>query len=100
MSGIEEVAQVVFVRKRTVEVQYLRATITDAQRDEFEALVEDTVGRIESGLFLPHSGIRFPQNPCTSCPFLGLCLEQRDLVESGLIRRPGVDLGVFDELDY
>ena len=30
MTGINEVAQVVFVRKRTVEVQYLRATITDA----------------------------------------------------------------------
>ena len=29
MTGINDVAQVVFVRKRTVEVQYLRATITD-----------------------------------------------------------------------
>ena len=64
MTGIDDVAQVVFVRKRTVEVQYLRATITDQQRQEFETLVEDTVRRIESGLFLPHSGIRFPQNPC------------------------------------
>src|SRR5271165_5563444 len=70
------------------------------QRQEFETLVEDTVRRIESGLFLPHSGIRFPQNPCTTCPFLGLCLDQRDLVESGLIRKPGVDLGLFDELAY
>jgi hypothetical protein len=51
-------------------------------------------------LFLPHSGIRFPQNPCTTCPFLGLCLDQRDLVEIGLIRKPGVDLGLFDELGY
>jgi hypothetical protein len=49
MSGIQEVAQVVFVRKRTVEVQYLRATITDDQRQEYETLVEDTVQRIESG---------------------------------------------------
>ena len=83
-----------------VEVQYLRATITDEQRNEFEALVEDTVHRIESGLFLPHSGIRFPQNPRTTCPFVGLCLDQRDLVEAGLIRKPGVDLGLFDELAY
>src|ERR1019366_5150683 len=58
--------------------------VTDQQRQEFETLVDDTVRRIESGLFLPHSGIRFPQNPCTTCPFLGLCLDQRDLVESGL----------------
>ena len=100
MTGINDVAQVVFVRKRMVEVQYLRATITDQQRQEFETLVDDTVRRIESGLFLPHSGIRFPQNPCTTCPFLGLCLDQRDLVEAGLIRKPGVDLGLFDELGY
>jgi hypothetical protein len=51
MTGIDEVAQVVFVRKRLVEVQYLRATITDEQRQEFATLVEDTVRRIESGLF-------------------------------------------------
>ena len=32
MTGIPQVAQVVFVRKRLVEVQYLRTTITDEQR--------------------------------------------------------------------
>ncbi|MGC2770335.1 MAG: hypothetical protein WA232_01475, partial [Candidatus Sulfotelmatobacter sp.] len=32
MTGIADVAQVVFVRKRLVEVQYLRTTITDEQR--------------------------------------------------------------------
>ena len=39
MTGIDEVAQVVFVRKRLVEVQYLRATISDEQRQEFATLV-------------------------------------------------------------
>jgi hypothetical protein len=100
MTGIDKVVQVVFVRKRLVEVQYLRATISDEQRQEFAALVDDTVRRIESGLFLPHSGIRFPQNPCTTCPFIGLCLDKRDLVEAALVRKPGVDLGLFDELIY
>jgi len=78
----------------------LRATITEEQRQEFSALVEDTVRRIASGLFLPHSGIRFPQNPCTTCPFIGLCLDKRDLVEAALVHKPGVDLGLFDELVY
>jgi hypothetical protein len=100
MTGLDEVAQVVFVRKRRVEVQYLRATITDEQRSDFESLVEDAVRRIESGLFLPQSGIRFPQNPCTSCPFVGLCLDHRDLVDKNLLHKPGVDLGLFDELRY
>ena len=69
MTGIAEVAQVVFVRKRLAEVQYLRTTISDEQREEFGRFVESTIGRIESADFLPHSGIRFPQNPCSSCPY-------------------------------
>ena len=101
MTGISEVAQVVFVRKRLVEVQYLHTTITDAQRQEFGQLVETTIHRIESAEFLPHSGIRFPQNPCSSCPYLGLCLDRQDLAEAVLVRRPGAeDLGWLDELNY
>ena len=88
MTGIDAVAQVVFVRKRAVEVQYLKAVITEEQRNQFQTLVDDTIRGIESGMFLPHSGIRFPQNPCTTCPFIGLCLNQRDLVESALVRKP------------
>jgi CRISPR/Cas system-associated exonuclease Cas4 (RecB family) len=100
ITGISDVAQVVFVRKRLVEIQYFRTTITDEQREEFGQLVDDTVRRIESAQFLPHSGVRFPQNPCTSCPYVGLCLGQPKLVETNIVRRPGDDLGVFDELTY
>jgi hypothetical protein len=101
ISGVAEVAQVVFVRKRLVEVQYLRTTISDEQRQEFGQLVEDTIHRIESAQFLPHSGIRFPQNPCSSCPYIGLCLGRRDLVDAALVRRPGAeDFGWLDELTY
>jgi len=97
---MDQVAQVMFIRKRLIEVQYLRAKINKEQRQEFAALVEDTVRRIESGLFLPHSGIRFTQSPCISCPYVGLCMGQQQLVESALVRRPGDDLGLFDELTY
>jgi hypothetical protein len=83
-----------------VEIQYLRTTITDEQREEFGKLVDDTIRRIESAHFLPHSGVRFPQNPCTSCPYVGLCLGQPELVETMLVRRPGDDIGLFDELTY
>jgi len=100
MSGISEVALVAFVRKRFSEIQYLKTSITDQQREEFGRMVETTASHIEAGEFLPHSGIRFPQNPCTTCPFLGLCLDKPDLVEAGLVRKPGVDLGLFDELVY
>jgi PD-(D/E)XK nuclease superfamily len=101
MTGISEVAQVVFVRKRLVEVQYLRTMITDEQRMEFGQLVEDTIHRVESAQFLPHSGIRFPQNPCSSCPYLGLCLGKPELINIALVRRPGAEnLGWLDELAY
>ena len=101
MTGISEVAQVVFVRKRLIEVQYLRTTITEEQRQEFGQLVEDTVRRIESAQFLPHSGIRFPQNPCSNCPYVGLCLGRQDMADTALVRRPGAEaLGWLDELNY
>src|SRR2546427_4128437 len=101
ITGIAEVAQVVFVRKRLVEIQYFQTVISNEQREEFGYLVRDSIHRIESAEFLPHSGIRFPQNPCTSCPYIGLCLGRHDLAEARLVRRPGAeDLGVFDELAY
>jgi hypothetical protein len=68
ISGIPEAALVVFVRKHAPEVQYLRATISEAQREEFRRLVETTTNQIEAGYFNPHSGIRFPRNGCMSCP--------------------------------
>jgi len=97
MTGVSDVAQVVFVRKRLIEIQYLRTTITDEQRREFGQLVADTVQRIESAQFLPHSGIRFPQNPCSTCPYVGLCLGRQDVAEAALVRRPGAE--DFDWLD-
>src|SRR5438552_11564452 len=64
-------------------------------------LVETTVRQIESAQFLPHSGIRFPQNPCSSCPYIGLRLGRQELVEAALIRRPGAEsLDWLDELHY
>jgi hypothetical protein len=101
MTGIADVAQIVFVRKRQVEVQYLRTRITEEQRDDFGRLVEDTIQRIESAQFLPHSGIRFPQNPCSGCPYVGLCLGKQGIASSSLIRRPGAEsLDWLDELNY
>lgn len=101
ITGIEDVAQVVFIRKRLVEVQYLRTTITQQQRQEFGELVEDTIRRIQSTKFLPHSGIRFPQNPCSSCAYVSFCLGRKDVAEASLMRRPGAeDLGWLDELNY
>jgi hypothetical protein len=101
ITGISDVAQIVFVRKRLVEIQYMRTTITNEQRLEFAQLVRDTIQHVESAHFLPHSGIRFPQNPCSTCPYVGLCLGKPELATARLVRRPGAEsLGWLDELDY
>ncbi len=95
MSGIREVALVVFVRKHLPEIQYLKTSITEEQQKEFGQLVESAIGQIEAGQFLSHSGIRFPLNGCTSCSHLGLCLGSQQLVDAKLIRCPGAS-----ELDW
>jgi len=99
ITGIADVALVVFVRKHLPEIQYLKTTIAEGQRRAFGRLVETTIAQLEAGHFDPHSGIRFPQNGCVSCPHLGLCLNNQQLIESNLIRRPGAsDLDWLDEL--
>jgi hypothetical protein len=99
ISGIPDVAFVVFVRKQAPEIQYLQATISEEQRREFGRLVESTIHQVESGHFSSHSGIRFPQNGCVSCSHLGLCLDNQRLIETNLVRRPGAsDLDWLDEL--
>jgi hypothetical protein len=101
ITGIAKVAQIVFVRKSLVEVQYLRTTISADQRQEFGRLVEGTIRRIESADFPAHSGIRFPQNPCSTCPYVGLCLGKQDMVDAAVVRRPGAEsLDWLDELNY
>ena len=92
-------ALVVFVRKHLPEIQYLKTSIPEEQRQDFGRLVHSTIRQIEAGQFLPHSGIRFPLNSCTSCSHLGLCLGNQQLIDSKLIRRPGAsDLDWLDEL--
>jgi hypothetical protein len=98
-TGISDVALIVFVRKHQPEIQYLRTSISEDQRTEFAQLLETTIGQIEAAQFPFHSGIRFPQNACVSCPHLGLCLDNQTLIEGNLIRTSGVaDLAWLDQL--
>ncbi len=78
-------------------IQIIVANLADPADVERTA---DSIAQIEAGRFLPHSGIRFPQNGCVSCPHLGLCLNNQELVEAKLIRRPGAsDLDWLDQLE-
>ena len=100
VTGISEVALVVFVRKQTPEIQYLKTSISEEQRLEFGRLIEATASQIQAGQFLPHSGIRFPQNGCVSCSHLGLCLGNQAMAEAKLVRQPGAsELDWLDQLE-
>ena len=99
ITGISEVALIVFVRKHSPEIQYLKTTIPEEQRLEFGRLLAATINQIEAAQFPSHSGIRFPQNGCVSCSHLGLCLGDQRLIETNLIRTAGAsDLAWLDEL--
>jgi hypothetical protein len=60
LTGISEVALVVFVRKHHPEIQYLRATISEAQRREFGRLVETTVDQDRNGALCSAQRYPFP----------------------------------------
>ena len=81
MTGISDVAQIVFVRKRLVEIQYLRTTITDEQRAEFGRLVEDTSAASNPPSSCPTAASASPRIPAPAVP-IGLCLGKPRLVES------------------
>jgi len=99
ITGISEVAFVVFVRKHHLEIQYLKTSISEEPRAEFGRLLANIIGQIQSAQFPFHSGIRFPQNGCTSCSHIGLCLNDQKLIDTNLIRSPGGnDLAWLDEL--
>ena len=102
MTGISEVAQVVFVRKRMVEVQYLRTTITEEQRQEFGHLVDDTIRRIESAAVPAAQRHSFSAKPLQHLSVRGaLSGEARIWSSVALVRRPGAEtLGWLDELNY
>jgi hypothetical protein len=77
MTGIADVAQVVFVRKRLVEVQYLQTTITEEQRQEFGQLVEDTIRWTESAQFPPTAASVPRRTPAAAAPTSGFVLDGR-----------------------
>lgn len=96
ITGIANVALVVFVRKKKPEIQYLRASISDTQRSDYARLVDATIANVRRARFEPQPGIRFPQSGCLSCDYVGLCLGRQEIVQSRLSRKS--NLVWIDEL--
>jgi len=91
-------AQVVFVRKRLVEIRTsgLSSATSNAKNSAISSRTrsKDRSRRVPASQWHP-----LPQNPCTSCAYIGLCLGRPDLAEAALVRRPGAeDFGLLTSL--
>jgi hypothetical protein len=86
MTRIQDVCLVNFVRKKEPEIQYLHARIRKRQWKAFEKTLGTLVGDMEARTFYPRYGIRYPNNQCLNCSYLGLCLHEKQLVRENLTR--------------
>jgi PD-(D/E)XK nuclease superfamily len=82
----QEVCLVNFVRKKQPEVQYLHARIRKRQWQAFAQTLDMLASEMEAGHFYPRSGIRYPNNQCLNCSYLGLCLRKKKLAVEKLVR--------------
>jgi hypothetical protein len=82
----QQVCLVNFVRKKQPEIQYLGARIRKRQWKAFEETLDLLASEVEAGHFYPRSGIRYPNNQCLNCAYLGLCLRKKVLVEEKLVK--------------
>jgi hypothetical protein len=82
----QQVCLVNIVRKKQVEIQYLRARIRKRQWKALEETLDLLASEVEAGHFYPRSGIRYPNNQCLNCAYLGLCLRKKALVEEKLVK--------------
>jgi PD-(D/E)XK nuclease superfamily protein len=86
VAQMQDVCLVNFVRKKRPEIQYLHARIRKRQWRTFAQSLDMLVSEMEAGHFYPRSGIRYPNNQCLNCSYLGLCLRQKRLVRENLVR--------------
>ena len=88
ISGIPDVAFVVFVRKQPPEIQYLKTTISEEQRREFGRLVEATIGQLESGQFPRTAGSASRRTAVSAVLIWASASMTSNSIEANLIRRP------------
>jgi hypothetical protein len=74
-------------------IQFLAAVISqeDMQEARNSAILEavEIAGCSEKNYFPKKPGVRFPNNVCTTCECLGLCINDRELVKEKLIQING-----------
>ena len=101
MTGIAEVAQVVFVRKRLVEVQYCEPPLPTSSARSLATWWKTQSAELSRRTFYRTVASVFPRIPAAAVPMLGLCLGKQETADARLVRRPGAEsLDWLDELNY
>lgn len=73
-------------------IQFVRVHIPyDDQIEQGESIgqaIAEIAAAEKRGSYPKEPGVRFPQNKCTMCSMLGVCINNKDLIESKLIAPP------------
>jgi len=89
VTGVPDVAFLVFVKGKTPRVQFLTDTVPEEDRLEAGRIVgRDMVAIVEANKadFFPKiPGVRFPNNHCTFCEMLGICTGDDKLRDEKLV---------------
>jgi len=85
------------------QIQFLCTIITDEDRRQVGELVGREVVQIvdsdRNNDFPQKPGIRFPSSHCTFCPYLGLCIDDPNMVQSKLVNISNATVPVKDWLE-
>lgn len=75
------------------KIQFLPAVISKEDMEEARSIAVAEAVEIsncsEKNVFPKKPGVRFPNNVCTTCPCLGLCINDKELVKENLIQING-----------
>ena len=84
LSGIRNVAFLVFVKTRTPKIQYLPGYVTPELVEGVDSWLKEMYAKYRRKEFVMRAGIRFPNNQCTMCKMLPVCLGDKEEVERTL----------------
>lgn len=100
VSGIRNVAFIVFVKTKTPRIQVSYGTVTDFLVEQIDLWLKEQYHKLVEGRLHMRSGIRFPNEQCLNCDFLCKCLGREDIAARNLRQKESKEVeDMFGYLD-
>jgi hypothetical protein len=100
VSGIRRVAFLVLVKTREPKIQFHMGEITDANLQEVDEWLIEQYDRLVERRLPMRTGFRFPDNHCTQCAYLQMCLGNEQRAMETLRQKSSSEVeGVIASLD-